>query len=232
MNMEGVFMEWYVVLLRIALSIGVGLAIGIEREYKNRPAGMRTHVLVCMGACTVSLMECMFANALHSSPDGAQVTYNFGRLAAQVITGVGFLGAGTIFMTNKKVEGLTTAASLWNAACLGIAVGYGYYFIALVGGALVLVVLLMMQKIVHVNAVKKLEIKFVHRVQTIDFINAYFSERDIKTLDLDFTVEGQGDHNVYTNTYTLHLPHEIEYTDIVNDLSEFVNVLGVRTTHA
>ena len=140
-------MEWYVVLLRIALSIGVGLAIGIEREYKNRPAGMRTHVLVAMGACTVSLMECMFANALNPVSGDEQVTYNFGRLAAQVITGVGFLGAGTIFMTNKKIEGLTTAASLWNAACLGIAVGYGYYFIALVGGALVLVVLLMMQKI-------------------------------------------------------------------------------------
>jgi putative Mg2+ transporter-C (MgtC) family protein len=232
MYMEGVFMEWYAVLLRIALSIGVGLAIGIEREYKNRPAGMRTHVLVCMGACTVALVECMFADSLHGTPDGMTITYNFGRLTAQVITGVGFLGAGTIFMTNKKIEGLTTAASLWNAACLGIAVGYGYYFIALVGGMLVLVVLLMMQKIVHVNAVKKIEIKFVHRVQTIDFINAYFDERGIKTLDLDFAVLSQGDHNEYTNTYTLHLPHEVNYTDIVNDLSEYVNVLGVRTTHA
>jgi putative Mg2+ transporter-C (MgtC) family protein len=230
--MEGAFMEWYVVLLRIALSIGVGLAIGIEREYKNRPAGMRTHVLVCMGACTVSLMECMFADSLRASGDGLQMTYNFGRLAAQVITGVGFLGAGTIFMTNKKIEGLTTAASLWNAACLGIAVGYGYYFIALVGGALVLGVLLMMQRIVHVNAVKKIEIKFVHRVETINFINAYFEERGIKALDLDFTVEAREDHNVYTNTYTLHLPPEVNYTDIVNDLSEYVNVLGIQTTHA
>lgn len=225
-------MEWYIVLMRIALSIGIGLVIGIEREYKNRPAGMRTHVLVCMGACTVSLMECMFADAMHASSDGVQATYNFGRLAAQVITGVGFLGAGTIFVTNKKIEGLTTAASLWNVACLGIAVGYGYYFIALVGGALVLVVLLMMQRIVRVNAAKKIEIKFVHRVQTIDFINAYFEERGIKTLDLDFTVEAQEDHNVYTNTYTLHLPPEVNYTDIVNDLSEYVNVLGIRTTHA
>ncbi len=225
-------MEWYVVLLRISISIGVGLAIGIEREYKNRPAGMRTHVLVCMGACTVSLMECIFAASAGSSGDGMTVTYNFGRLAAQVITGVGFLGAGTIFMTNKKVEGLTTAASLWNAACLGIAVGYGYYFMALVGGALVLGVLMMMQKIVHVNAVKKIEIQFIHRVETIDFINAYFDERGIKTLDLDFNVEAQDNQNVYTNTYTLHLPHEVSYTDIVNDLSEYVNVLGIRTTHA
>ncbi len=84
-------MEWYVMLLRIALSIGVGLAIGIEREYKNRPAGMRTHVLVCMGACTVSLVECMFEDAMPVSAGGMTVTYNFGRLAAQVITGVGFL---------------------------------------------------------------------------------------------------------------------------------------------
>jgi len=225
-------MEWYTVLLRIALSIAVGLIVGVEREYKNRPAGMRTHVLVCLGACTVSLVECMFTADPHAAGDGTTVTYNFGRLAAQVITGVGFLGAGTIFMTNKKIEGLTTAASLWNVACLGIAVGYGYYFIALVGGALVLGVLMMMQKIVHVNAVKKIEIKFVHRVQTIDFINAYFEERGIKTLDLDFAVEAQEEHNVYTNTYTLHLPPDVNYTDIVNDLSEYVNILGVRTTHA
>lgn len=225
-------MEWYVLLLRIALSISVGLVIGIEREKKNRPAGMRTHVLVCMGACTVALMECMFVEAMRASPDESQVSYSFGRLAAQVITGVGFLGAGTIFMTNKKIEGLTTAASLWNAACLGIAVGYGYYLISLMGGALVLLVLVIMQKVVRVNAVKKIEIKFVHRVETIDFINAYFGERGIKTLDLDFTVKVQEGQNVYTNTYTLHLPHELSYTDIVTDLSEYVNVLGIRTTHA
>ena len=222
-------MPWYVIFLRIVIAIAVGLFIGIEREYKNRPAGMRTHVLVALGACTVSIIECMFqANMAQDS----NFTYNFGRLSAQVITGVGFLGAGTIIFAHKRISGLTTAASLWNCACLGIAVGYGYYQIAIMGGVLVFVVLRAMQKIVHVNNAKKVEIKFIHRVDTISFINDYFSAHEITVLDLDFNVEVRDDRNIYTNSYTLHLPNYFNYTDMVNDLSEYRNVLSIRTTHA
>ncbi len=223
-------MPLHIMLIRIALAIVVGLGIGVEREYKNRPAGMRTHVLVCMGACIVAMIEAMFAANMEGAPAG--VSYSFGRLSAQVISGVGFLGAGTIFTASKKIAGLTTAASLWSVACLGIAIGYGLYLVALMGGVLVLVVLVSMQKIVHVNAAKKVEIKFVHRVETIDFINAYFSRHFIQTLDLDFTVESHEDRNIYTNLYTLHLPANVKFTDVVNDLSEHPNVMSIRTTHA
>ena len=223
-------MTWYIILLRIAIAIAVGLCIGIEREYKNRPAGMRTHVLVCMGACIVALMESIFAANMDGAPNG--VTYNFGRMTAQVISGIGFLGAGTIFTASKKIAGLTTAASLWSVGCLGIAIGYGLYAVAIMGGVLVLIVLMSMQKIVHVNTAKKVEIKFVHRVETIDFINAYFSRHFIQTLDLDFTVEVREDRNIYTNLYTLHLPSTVKFTDMVNDLSEHPNVMSIRTTHA
>ena len=223
-------MPWYLLLIRISMAIIVGLCVGIEREYKNRPAGMRTHVLVCMGACIVALTESIFA-ANMSELDG-NVTYNFGRLSAQVISGVGFLGAGTIFTASKKITGLTTAASLWSVACIGIAIGYGLYLVALMGGVLVLLVLMTMQKIVHVNTAKKVEVKFVHRVETIDFINEYFSRHFIQTLDIDFTVETREDRNIYTNIYTLHMPPEVKFTDLVNDLSEHPNVMSIRTTHA
>ena len=92
--------------------------------------------------------------------------------------------------------------------------------------------LMSMQKIVHVNSAKKVEIKFVHRVETIDYINAYFDRHFIQTLDLDFTVETHDERNIYTNTYTLHLPPEVKFTDLVNDLSEHPNVMSIRTTHA
>lgn len=223
-------MDWYIILLRVSLAIIVGLAVGIEREYKNRPAGMRTHVLVCMGACIVALMESIFAANIEGAAAG--ISYSFGRLSAQVISGVGFLGAGTIFTASKKIVGLTTAASLWSVACLGIAIGYGLYMVALMGGALVLIVLMSMQKIVHVNTAKKVEIKFVHRVETIDYINAYFDRHFIQTLDLDFTVETHEERNIYTNLYTLHLPSTVKFTDMVNDLSEHPNVMSIRTTHA
>jgi len=116
-------MDWQTILIRILIAIGIGTVVGVEREYKNRPAGMRTHVLVCLGACVVAMMECSFAKDIPNASDG--VGYSFGRLGAQVISGIGFLGAGTIFTAQRKIVGLTTAAWLWNIGCLGLAVGFG-----------------------------------------------------------------------------------------------------------
>ncbi|NLF26531.1 MAG: MgtC/SapB family protein [Clostridiales bacterium] len=223
-------LDWQTTLLRIGIAIAVSTIIGVEREYKGRPAGMRTHVLVCLGACIVALMEVSFMAELSEVSDG-RVSYSFGRVTAQVITGVGFLGAGTIFTARKKITGLTTAASLWNAACIGLAIGYGYYLIALVGGVFVLGVLMVMQRIVRVNTMKKLEIKFIHRVETINFINAYFESLGIQILDVDFHVENRDNGNLYTNIYTLKLPEKTYYTDIVNHLSEHTNVQSIRTTN-
>ena len=110
--------------LRLACAMLVGLVIGTEREYTHRPAGMRTHVLVALGACVVAITGVMLQNGYQADP---------GRLAAQVITGVGFLGAGTILREGFHVKGLTTAASLWTVACLGISAGYGYYAVSLAG---------------------------------------------------------------------------------------------------
>ena len=115
--------------LRLSCAMFVGALIGMEREYTHRPAGLRTHILVALGACVVSITgEMIFSHysALGSTSDPA-------RLSAQVITGVGFLGAGTIMKEGASVKGLTTAASVWAVACLGIAAGFGYYFLALAG---------------------------------------------------------------------------------------------------
>ncbi|MGN0802045.1 MAG: MgtC/SapB family protein [Candidatus Faecivicinus sp.] len=222
-------MENSVIILRISLAILIGTIIGIEREIKNRPAGMRTHILVCLGACTISLIESNFTACLTSEMNSS-IAYNFGRLSAQVISGIGFLGAGTIMFSDRKVTGLTTAASLWNTACLGIAIGYGYYVIAIVGSIFVFLVLIMMQRIIHVRISKKLEVRFVHRVETIEYINKYFEARGIQTVDIDFNVTNMENKNIYTNIYTLHLPSDVSYTEIVNNLSEHANILSIRTT--
>jgi putative Mg2+ transporter-C (MgtC) family protein len=115
----------------------VGMVIGTEREYTNRPAGMRTHILVALGAASVMITGQMIFlqySALGATPDPS-------RLSAQVITGVGFLGAGTILREGTNVKGLTTAASLWAVACLGIAAGAGYYAIALAGMVFIFITL-------------------------------------------------------------------------------------------
>ena len=123
--------------LRLACAMLIGLVIGTEREYTHRPAGMRTHILVALGACAVSITGELLFNqysAMGALPDPA-------RLSAQVVTGVGFLGAGTIMREGFSVKGLTTAASLWAVACLGIAAGFGYYALAIFGMVFILITL-------------------------------------------------------------------------------------------
>jgi len=220
--------------LRLLLAVVIGCTIGTERERKNRPAGMRTHVLVCVGACIIALMESLMISDtitlnLNMNAQNTGIAISYGRISAQVVSGIGFLGAGTIFISQKKIAGLTTAASLWNVACLGLAVGMGYYIVAIAGCAIVIITLSLLQRVVRVNAVKHVEVKFIHRVETIAFINDYFQSIGVTVLDIDFHVENKGKYNLYTNIYTLDMPGKTTYKDIVNKLSEYANIQGIRT---
>lgn len=122
------------VALRLLCAMLVGALVGVEREFTHRPAGLRTHILVALGACVASIMGQMLFAQYGGSSDPA-------RLSAQVITGVGFLGAGTIMKEGISVKGLTTAASVWAVACLGLAAGFGYYALALAGMIFTLITL-------------------------------------------------------------------------------------------
>jgi len=216
-------------MLRIAAAVFIGAIIGIDREIKNRPAGMRTHVLVCVGAALVSLIEQQSAAAVLALGPGSPINVSIGRITSTVVSGVGFLGAGTIFMSERKISGLTTAASLWCTACIGLAVGSGFILMALMAGAIVLVVLRMMQKIIHVHSLKKLEVQFIHRQETLSFLSEYFSSKKIQILDVKFYAESKEEGNLYTNLYTLTMPHNINYVDLIETLSEHPNIRRVRT---
>ena len=120
--------------IRILVSIVLGGIIGVERGMKNRPAGLRTYMLVCMGSCVVMLINQYTSQAFGT---GDPV-----RLGAQVISGIGFLGAGTIVVTShNQIKGLTTAAGLWASACIGLAIGIGLYEVAIIGGIGIFLVL-------------------------------------------------------------------------------------------
>lgn len=125
------------IVLRIVLACILGGLVGMERESLNRPAGFRTHILVCLGSTIVMLT-------------GIFLLYNYkdytnldpARLGAQVISGIGFLGAGTILREGLTVKGLTTAASLWAVACIGLTIGSGFYLAAILSTIFVLITLL------------------------------------------------------------------------------------------
>lgn len=126
------------VVFRLICAMAVGIMIGTEREKAHRPAGMRTHMLVALGSCIVMVTSQLLFNQYHALGSNADPA----RLSAQVIAGVGFLGAGTIIRDGSSVKGLTTAASIWTVACLGIAVGAGYELVGLVGAFFTLLILI------------------------------------------------------------------------------------------
>ncbi len=122
------------VLIRSFLSTILGGLIGLERGMKNRPAGLRTYMLVSLGSCMV-MMTNQYICQIFGTGDPA-------RMAAQVVSGIGFLGAGTIIVTSRsQIKGLTTAAGLWAAAAMGLAIGIGFYEAALIGAALIFFIL-------------------------------------------------------------------------------------------
>lgn len=126
--------------VRILLSVIIGGALGFERGSKRHPAGFRTYILVCLGATLVMMTNQYVFETFH--------TGDVSRLGAQVVSGIGFLGAGTIIVTGRnQVRGLTTAAGLWAAACVGLAIGIGFYQGAIIGGVTISGVMTVLHKL-------------------------------------------------------------------------------------
>jgi len=127
------------IVLRIVTAVILGGIIGMEREIKHRPAGLRTYMLVCMGSCLVMLTN-QYVCQVYGTGDPV-------RLGAQVVSGIGFLGAGTIIVTRRsQIKGLTTAAGLWAAAGVGLALGVGFYEAAVMGSFAIFVVMTLLQR--------------------------------------------------------------------------------------
>lgn len=193
----GLSLNIWQICMRLLCAMLVGTVIGMEREYTHRPAGMRTHILVALGACAVMIIGQLIFSQYHafgSTPDPA-------RLGAQVITGVGFLGAGTIMREGASVKGLTTAASLWVVACLGLAAGGGYYGVALVGMVLVFITLTifeMLQKLLLRSRKGKQVYRITSRdvVSVLQLINRLADTYGFQVNNLQAEHGTNGDHSV------------------------------------
>ncbi len=125
------------VLIRLVAAMAAGFFVGVEREQHYQPAGIRTHMVLSMGAALVMLISIYIPEAFMKGSPGADP----GRISAQVISGIGFLGAGAIFRYGFNVRGLTTAASIWTTSAIGLAFGAGFYFLGLVATVLLIVIL-------------------------------------------------------------------------------------------
>lgn len=229
-------LPWYELLLRLSLAVVFGLCIGLEREHRHRPAGVKTHMLVCVGAALVSLIQIKMLEEtirlVTGNPELANVIKtDIGRLGAQVISGVGFLGAGTILRTRGTIRGLTTAATLWLTACIGLAVGMGYYLMSILTVALTMTVLICLQLFqsgaLLGRSVRRLMITVSSKREAMDFLNDYCASRHIQIVK----IEQQALHDLqdganelpaaaqtgWTYLYTIRLPRSVTADSLLVD---------------
>lgn len=222
------------ILIRVGFAIICGSIIGFEREAKGHDAGLRTHMLVCVGSAIMALVQVTASlevvKMVLENPDlQGTLSTDFIRLTAQIVSGIGFLGAGTIIVTERNVSGLTTAASIWATAGIGIAVGMGYYFLTLVSTIAVLIVLRMIKRMIGSPSVKLINVKFTGYA-THEQLNAYFTEKDVKIFSEEFSLNlARGEIPIYSNFYTIGLPEELPLNQLVNEIISMKNVQHVST---
>lgn len=211
---------------RMILAVFCGGLIGIEREYKRRPAGFRTHILICLGAAITTLTSQYLLLNRHMYTDVA-------RLGAQVIAGVGFIGAGTIIVTkHQHVKGLTTAAGMWTAAIIGLVCGAGYVECALFATAMVLVAELLLIKIEYRFARKvddvNLYIEYAHAA-AIENIIRQLRERRLPISGLEITrIAGEGDEHHYCAVVTIRATKKQLDEDLICTLNSIEDVMNIE----
>jgi putative Mg2+ transporter-C (MgtC) family protein len=212
-------MEWMVSsedLLKLFLALVVGGLIGLEREFRDKAAGFRTLIFICVGAVIFTIMSVRIAG--DKDP---------GRVAAGVVTGVGFLGAGVILREGQRVIGLTTAATIWLTAALGMGIGVGQYALSLVGCGMVVVVLWIFPKFEHwldnIHDTRSYAIYIPNQFEKVAALEKVCTESGLKILNhcfsrsmdrikVEFLVRGTRQAHIDFDTHLLHDPEVIEFT--------------------
>jgi len=213
------------VALRMLLAMVCGGLIGVEREYKRRSAGFRTHILVCLGAAMTTMTSQYLSLYMNYYTD-------MGRLGAQVVAGIGFIGAGTIIVTRgKRVKGLTTAAGLWTAAIIGLALGFGFYEGAIIATAAVLLAELVFARWEYrlMNAAPEINLYMEYTDgQCLEKVLRLYREKDVKVLDMEITRAAGSDRYNACAIFSLRLSKKIRTEDLLIEVKAAEGVVAVE----
>jgi putative Mg2+ transporter-C (MgtC) family protein len=222
---------WYIdqlhITLRLALSVLLGGLIGFERERNSHAAGLRTHILVCLGSTLIMLLS-MYGFSDFAKLDNVRLDPT--RMAAQVISGIGFLGAGTILFTGKSITGLTTAASLWVVAAIGLTIGAGFYYASGLASMFALLSLWVLnvveKKYFNGKKLRTLRIRATERAGLLTSVSASLTKKghDIKTLSLE---ESDELSNSIVITLTIRMAKNTSLTSLVEDIQNMDAVHAV-----
>lgn len=218
------------VVLRFVLAVICGGLIGIEREHKHRPAGFRTHILVCLGATATTLtgQYLLTLSELASMP----ITSDPARLGAQVISGIGFIGAGTIIVTKRReVKGLTTAAGLWASAIIGLAIGVGFYEAALYATFLILVTEILLSRLdwFLLSHAKNINIYVEYtNVDNLTEIMSEIKQREISVVDVEIAKARSETENRISAILALQIPRKVSQNEVLTAISKIDGIRAVE----
>lgn len=214
------------VFVRMLLAVVCGGIIGVEREYKRRPAGFRTHILICLGATMTTLTSQYLFLVMHYYTDIA-------RLGAQVVAGIGFIGAGTIIVTRRqRVKGLTTAAGLWAVAIVGLALGGGFYEGAIAATLLILLAELLFSRLEYRILDNTPEVNLYLEYTgkpALDSVLKLFRDKGVKVLNLEITrsADGGEQRNVCA-IFSLRLAKKVKADQLCVEAGAIESVINVE----
>ncbi|NMC57737.1 MAG: MgtC/SapB family protein [Eubacteriaceae bacterium] len=212
-------------LLKLVTSAFCGAVIGYERKNRLKEAGIRTHMLVALGSALITIISIYgFADII------AQYGYTFdpSRIAAQIVTGVGFLGAGMIFVRKQAVSGLTTAAGIWATAGIGMAIGADMYFIGIAGTILVFVIQMVLHrnfKWLKIPITKQIAIHTANNKEAIFYVYKTLTDNNIEVIDAKLNKTETGLVNMELN---IKLPLDFEPTALVDILCDIPHVKSIE----
>ncbi len=210
------------IIVKLFASFILAGIIGLEREFHGRAAGLRTHILVCVGSCLIMLTSVYIHEAFKDAGP-----FDPARIAAGVVTGIGFLGAGTILRFRGSVIGLTTAASIWTSAAIGLAIGAGFYYGALIATFFVLVTLFLISRLeivfVSRTTYKTLIVTSDRRASIVENIRKVLSRHKVEITDID--IEKDESRNTYSFAMDIKLT-SAKYND--NIILNILELEGVR----
>ncbi len=220
--------------IRLLLATVCGGVIGIERGRKHRPAGFRTHMIVCIGAALTMILS-VYISAMFSSVwsvDESLIKVDVSRLGAQVINGIGFLGAGTIIVTGRQqIKGLTTAAGLWASACMGLAIGAGFYVGALVACSLIIITVVLLTKLESFILAHSRNVNMYIEFENMDdvaLIVSTFKEQDVKVFDVEISKQ-KSVKNSYPNAiFSLLLPKKKSHETVLAIIAQLDTVRTIE----
>ena len=211
--------------VRMLLAVVCGGIIGIEREYKRRPAGFRTHILICLGAAMTTLTSQYLSLNMHYFTDMA-------RLGAQVVAGIGFIGAGTIIVTRRqRVKGLTTAAGLWASAIIGLSLGGGFYEGGLFATLLILAAEMFFSKLEYRMLDHAPEINLYMEYSNkacLEEVLRLFRELNLKILNLEITRSAGSEKHNACAIFSLRLNKKCKVERLLADLHAVDGVASVE----